>query len=123
FVGVVVRQLNPGRQPLDDLHEVARGVLGRQQGEGLSGPHGDTGDAPLVLAPAAVHVHFAAYPLADAQGSQLCFLEVGVDPDLRDRADRHQALPHGDVVAGVDVATGHHAVGLADDIAVAEVQL
>ena len=31
--------------------------------------------------------------------------------------------PGGDVVAGVDVAAGHHAVDLADDVAVAEVQL
>ena len=41
----------------------------------------------------------------------------------RERADGHQALPDGDVVAGVDVAAGHHAVDLADDVAVAEVQL
>ena len=31
--------------------------------------------------------------------------------------------PGGDVVAGVDAAAGHHAVDLADDVAVAEVQL
>ena len=51
------------------------------------------------------------------------FLEVGVDPDLRERADGHQALPGLHIVAGVDVAAGHQAVDVADDVAVAEVQL
>ena len=32
-------------------------------------------------------------------------------------------MPHLDVVSGVDIAAGHHAVDLADNIAVAEVQL
>ena len=62
-------------------------------------------------------------PLADPQVGQLRLLEVGVDPDLGERADRHQVLADLDVVAGVDVAAGDHAVDLADDVAVAEVQL
>src|SRR5271165_905666 len=44
---LVVDHLDAYRQPLDDLHEVARGVLRRQQGEGLTGPHGKTRDAAL----------------------------------------------------------------------------
>ena len=123
LVRVVVGQLDADRQPLDDLHEVAGGVLRRQQGEGLTGPHGEAGDAALELMPAAVHVDLAAHALADAQVGQLSLLEVGVDPDLGERADGHQALPGLDVVAGVDVAAGDHAVDLADDVAVAEVQL
>ncbi len=82
LVGVVVSQLDPDRQPLDDLHEVAGGVLRRQQGQGLTGPHGEAGDAALVLSAAAVHVHLAAHSLADAQVRKLRLLEVGVDPDL-----------------------------------------
>ena len=123
LVGVVVGQLDADRQPLDDLHVVARGVLRRQQRQGLAGPHGEAGDAALELRPAAVHVHLAPHPLADPQVRELGLLEVGVDPDLGERADGHQALPGGDVVAGVDAAAGHHAVDLADDVAVAEVQL
>ena len=123
LVRVVVDQLDADRQPLDDLHEVARGILRRQQGEGLPGPHGEAGDAALELMPAAVHVDLTAHPMADAQVRQLGLLEVGVDPDLGERADGHQALPGGDIVAGVDVAAGHHAVDLADDVAVAEVEL
>ena len=123
LVRIVVGQLDANRQPLDDLHEVAGGVLRREQSQRLAGPHGEAGDAALVLAPAAVHVHLAAHPMADAQVRQLSLLEVGIDPDLRERADGHQALPRLDVVAGVDVAAGHHAVDLADDVAVAEVQL
>ena len=96
---------------------------GGKQGERLTGPHREAGDAALELAAAAVHVHLAAHALADAQVRQLRFLEVGVDPDLRQRANGHQALSDLDVVAGVDVAARHHAVDLADDVAVAEIQL
>ena len=95
---------------------------GGSRDEGLTGPHGEAGDAALVLTPAAVHVDLAAHSLADAQVRELGLLEVGIDPDLGERADGHQALPRLDVVAGVDVAAGHHAVDLADDVAVAEVQ-
>ena len=96
---------------------------GRQQRQRLAGPHGEPGDAALELAAAAVHVDLAPHPLADPQVGELGLLEVGVDPDLGDRADGHQALPHGDVVARVDVAGGDHAVDLADHVAVAQVQL
>src|SRR5208282_5468518 len=122
-IWVVVRELNAHRQPLHDLDVVARGVLRRQQGEGFTRSHGEAGDAAFKLTPAAVHVHLTAHPLADAQGGQLCFLEIGIDPDFRERADGHEALPHQDVVAGIDVAAGHYAVNLADDVGVAEVQL
>src|SRR5947209_2860120 len=67
LIWLVVRQLNPDRQPLDDLDEVARGVLRREQGERLTGPHGETGDAALEFPPAAVHVYLEADALADAQ--------------------------------------------------------
>ena len=78
---------------------------------------------PSRLTTAAVHVDLATHALADAQVPELSLLEVGVDPDLRKRADGHQALPHLDVVTGVHATAGDHAVDLADDIAVAEVQL
>ena len=96
---------------------------GGSRSQGLTGAHGEAGDAALELTPAAVHVDLAAHPLADAQVGELGFLEVGVDPDLGERADGHQALAGLDVVAGVDVAAGDHAVDLGDDVAVAEVQL
>ena len=73
--------------------------------------------------PAAVHVDLDLDPLADAQVGQLRFLEVGVDPDFGERADRHQALPGLHVVAGVDVAARDDAVDLGDDVAVAQIQL
>src|SRR5438132_1920156 len=76
LVGVVIGQLDANRQTLHDLHKVARGVLRRQQREGLAGSHRETSDAALVLTPAAVHVHLAADALADAQVGELSFLEV-----------------------------------------------
>jgi hypothetical protein len=118
---IVVGELDAHRQALDDLDEVAGGVL-RQQGEGLAGAHGEAADAALELLAAAVHVHLQLDALADAQVGELRLLEVGLDPDLGHRADRHQALADGDVVAGVDVAAGDHAVDFADHVGVAEVQ-
>ena len=123
LVGIVVGQLDANRQSLDDLHEVAGGVLRREQGEGLAGPHGEAGDPALVFTPAPVHVDLAAHAVADAQVGELRLLEVGIDPDLRERPDRQDALPRLDVIAGVDVAAGHHAIDLAGDVAIAEVQL
>ena len=123
LVRVVVGQFDADREPLDDLHEVARGVLRRQQRQGLAGPHREAGDPALELLPAAVHVHFAPHPLADPQIGELGLLEVGVDPDFGERTDGHQALPDGDVVAGVNATAAYHAVDLADDVAIAEVQL
>ena len=122
FVGVVVGQFDADGQPLDDLDEVAGGVLRRQQGQALAGPHSEAEDPAFELQPAAVHIDLTACPLADAEVGQLRFLEIGVDPDLRKRTDGHETLPHLDVVAGVDVAAGHHAVDIADDAAVSEIQ-
>ena len=96
---------------------------GGKQREGLAGAHGETGDSALEFATAAVHVDLAAHPLADPQVGELGLLEVGVDPDLGERPDGHQALAGLDVVAGVDVAPGDHAVDLGDDVAIAKVQL
>ena len=81
-VRVVVGEFDAHRQPLHDLHEVARGVLRRQQGQRLPRSHGEAGDAALEFASPAVHVYLAADALADAQVGQLRFLEVGVDPNL-----------------------------------------
>ena len=78
---------------------------------------------PFELADLAVHVDLAAHALADAQIGELGLLEVGIDPDLGERADGHQALPGLDVVAGVDVAASDDAVDLGDDVAIAKVQL
>ena len=123
LLGVVVRQLDPDRQTLDDLHEVAGGVLRRQQGQGLTGPHREAGDAALELSrlPYMSTSQRTRWPMrrsASCVSLKLASIQIS-----RERADGHQALPHGDVVAGVDVAAGDHAVDLADDVAVAEVQL
>jgi hypothetical protein len=41
LVRIVTLKLDSDREPLDDLDEVARGILRRQQGERRSGSHGD----------------------------------------------------------------------------------
>ena len=61
---------------------------------------------PLNVCAAAVHVHVQIDRLADPQVGELRFLEIGVDPDFGQRADRHQALARDDVVAGIHVRGG-----------------
>ncbi len=78
---------------------------------------------PLKRCAAAVHVHIQIHRLADAQVGELRFLEIGVDPDFRQRADGHQALPGDHVVAGIHVAPGDDAVDLGHHVAIAQIQL
>ena len=73
--------------------------------------------------PAAVHVDIEIDRLADAQVAQLRLLEIGVDPDLVERADRHQALADLHVVARIDVSARDDAVDLRDDVAIAQIEL
>src|SRR6516165_3212275 len=47
LVRVVIGQFDSYGKSLHDLDVVARGVLRRQQGEGFTRPHGETGDAAL----------------------------------------------------------------------------
>ncbi len=54
---------------------------------------------------------------------QLGFLEIGVDPDFRQRTDHHQRLTGLHVIARVDVAARDHAIDLGKNVAVAQVQL
>ena len=61
--------------------------------------------------------------LADAQMGELRFLEVGIDPNLGERAHGHEALADLHVVAGIDVAARHHAVDFRYDVAVAQVEI
>ena len=70
----------------------------------------------------AVHVDIEIDRLADAQVAQLRLLEIGIDPDLAERADRHQILPDLHIVARIDVSARDDAVDLRDDVAVAKVQ-
>jgi hypothetical protein len=60
--------------------------------------------------------------LADAQIAQLRLLEIGIDPDLAERADRHQVLPDLNIIARIDISARDDAVDLRDDVAIAKVQ-
>ena len=60
--------------------------------------------------------------MADAQVAQLRLLEIGIDPDLAERADRHQALPDLNIVAGIDISARDDAVDLRDDVAISKVE-
>jgi hypothetical protein len=82
LIGVVIDEIDPDRQPLDHLDEIAGGVLGRQQCKALSGSHGETGDPASEDVRTAVHVDAQIDGLSDAQVAQLRFLEVGVNPDF-----------------------------------------
>ena len=110
LIGVVIDEIDPDRQPLDHLDEIARGVLGRQQCQGRSGSHGEAGDPAFEDVRAAVHVDVQIDGLPDAQVAQLRFLEVGVNPDFVERANRHQVLADLNIVARIDVAPRDDAV-------------
>ena len=122
LIGVVIDEIDPDRQPLDHLDEIARGVLGRQQCQGRSGPLGKAGDPALEDVLAAVHVDVQIDRLPDAQVAQLRFLEVGVNPDFVERANRHQVLADLNKIARIDVAPRDDAVDLRDDVGVTQIQ-
>lgn len=61
--------------------------------------------------------------LSDAQIRQLGLLEVGVDPNISERSQRHQPLPGDNLIAGVDAATRHDTVNIGHDIAIGKIQL
>ena len=122
LVWVVVLKLDAHRQSLHHFDEVARGVLWRQQRQRRAGAHRKTGDPAGKYAPPAVHVDIEVHRLADAQIPQLRFLEIGVDPDFVERADRHQTLPGQNIVAGIDIAAGDNTVNFRDDLTIAKVQ-
>ena len=85
-------------------------------------PIGEAGDAALEDVLAAVHVDVQIDRLPDAQVAQLRFLEVGVDPDFVERANRHQVLADLDKVARIDVAPRDDAVDVRGDVAVTKIQ-
>src|SRR5262249_42330900 len=60
--------------------------------------------------------------LANAQIAKLRLLEIGVNPDLVERTDRHQALPDLNVVARIDISSRHDPINLRDNVAIAKVE-
>ena len=71
---------------------------------------------------AAVHVDAQIDGLPDAQVAQLRFLEVGVNPDFVERANRHQVLADLNEIARIDVAPRDDTVDLRDDVGVTKIQ-
>ena len=59
---------------------------------------------------AAIHIYFQVHALTDAQIAQLRFLEIGIDPDVAQRANGHQALANLHIVPGVHVPSRDYAI-------------
>jgi hypothetical protein len=72
--------------------------------------------------PAAIHVDIHVHRQPNAQVAQLRFLEIGVDPDVIERANRHQVLADLNIIARIDLPARHDAIDLRDDAAIAKVQ-
>ena len=70
----------------------------------------------------AVHVDVQIDGLADAQIAQFRLFEIRVDPDLAQRADRHQILTNLHVIARIDVPARHDAVNVRADVAVTQIK-
>ena len=122
LIWVVSFKVNPNRQPLYHFDEVARRVLSRQQRQSRSGPHRKTGDPTLEYLSAPVHVDIQIDRLADAQITQLRLFEIGIDPDLAKRPDRHQILPNLHIIAWIDISARHNTVNLSDNVTVTKVE-
>jgi hypothetical protein len=78
-LGVLADELDPDRQALDDLHEVARGVLRREERGRRAGAGAEAGDAPLEDH-AGVRVDADVDRVADPDRRELGLLEICVDP-------------------------------------------
>ena len=122
LVGIVTLKLDSDRQPLDDLDEVARGILRRQQCERRSGPDREPSDPTVEYLFVAIHVDIEVGSLTDPQVAQLRLLEISIDPDLVERADRHQALSDLNVITRIDVSARDDAVDVCDDVTIAKVE-
>src|SRR6266850_7087223 len=84
-------QVNPDRDPLDHLGEVARGVVGRQQRELRARRRRQTLDVTAEMH-ARVGVHRDIGGIAGRHVGGFGFLEVRRDPDVLERHHRHQRL-------------------------------
>ena len=85
-------------------------------------PFRKSGYPPLEYVSASVHVDIQIDRLADAQITQLRLFEIGIDPDLVERSDRHQILPNLHIIARIDISASHDAVNLSDNVAVTKVE-
>ena len=89
------------RDALDHLDPVARRVLRGKERERGAGADADARDRAVVFDVASVGVRNQLRRLADAHAAQLDFLEVGVDPELIERNDRHQRRASGDPLSNL----------------------
>ena len=77
------------RYTLHDLDPVTRRILRGQQGECAASTGTNAVDGAAVFHAAAIDIRFNIHRLTDAHFMQLGFLEVGINPQLIERNDRH----------------------------------
>jgi hypothetical protein len=94
---------------LHDLHEVAGGVLGRQQAEARSGRGGNAVDLAVELL-AAVGIDVHLHPLADAHVLELRLLEVRVIQTCSSGMSVISGWPGLNDLAGLDRLAAHDAL-------------
>src|SRR6516225_291608 len=97
-------------------------ILGREQRQRRSRALRKPGDPTLEYVSASIHVDIEIDRLADAQITQLRFFEIGIDPDLAERSDRHQILSNLHIIARIDISARHNPVNLCNDIAVTKIE-
>ena len=78
---------------------------------------------PSKALPAPVHIHVQIDRLPDTQLGKLSLLEIGIDPDIGQRAQRHELFAGDDVIARIDVAARHHAVDVRHHVAISQIKL
>src|SRR5262249_36215922 len=121
FIGIIVNQVDPHRETLNDFDEIAGRILWRKQGERRTCAKGEARDTAFKGLFSAIHVSFDIHMLTDAQVTKLRFFEVGIDPRVVKRPYSHETLSDLNVVSGIDISSGNNAIDLGDDCAISQI--
>ncbi len=119
LVRIVVCKVDPNRQSLHHLDEVARSVFRRQQRQRRSGPLGKAGNAPLEHAAVAIHVDIEIDRLA-ADAPDVKQAEAKLEVAKRDLDQAQLDLRYCDVIAEIDGVITRRNVNPGDNIQVGQ---
>ena len=114
-------QHNAHRNALHNFYIVAAGILRRQQAEARTGGAAEGIDAAAIVAPGSVGAE--GHALAGLHLLQLCFFEIGGDPDVVDGNDGQQLLARLHALAGFHGLAPDDPAYRRDDLCIAKVEL
>src|ERR1700679_285350 len=119
---IEIGEVDPNRNTLHDLHVVARRIFRWEEAERRTGSSANLLDHTRKL-PSAKSVDFNLHFLARLHLLQLSLLEVGGNPEVLQRNDRHQRLADAQVLSRRDALATDNARNRSNDLGVAKIQL